>query len=150
VIPEELLRLAGILASADSGRPAWVSRNRAVSTAYYALFHALAAFCARELVGAWRPWLPFRHVYRSLEHGPARRILDIARRDKACDAETKIVADTFIELQELRHGADYDPGFRISKRELETLLSQVGDAIQRLEQLPERKLLAARLIGRTR
>ena len=148
---DELLRLAKVLASSGEA-PIWVARNRAVSTGYYALFHAFAELCARELVGAFRPWLPFRHVYRSLDHSQARQILDAVKKDGAASAEMKSIASLFVELQGWRHDADYDPGFRISSGELATLLDQIGDAIANLGGLAavERKMLAARLVGRTR
>lgn len=148
----ELLRLAAVLAGDAGGSPRWVARHRAVSTAYYALFHALAEMCGRELVGAWKPWAPFRHIYRSLEHSQARRVLDAARRDTASPKTLKTLADIFTDLQEQRHGADYDPGYRVTAGDLAAMIDRAGQAVDLLATLPavERKLLAARLIGRTR
>jgi hypothetical protein len=147
-----LLRLAAVLAGDAGGHPRWVARNGAVSTAYYAVFHALAEMCGRELVGAWRPWAPFRHVYRSLDHGQARRVLDAARREIGAPEPLKRLADIFTDLQEQRHGADYDPGYRVTAGDLAAIIDRAGQAIEVLADLPaaDRKLLAARLIGRTR
>ena len=68
---QQLLLIARELAGREVGRPRKESLARAISSAYYALFHAVAEFCGRELVGVWAPWEPFRHVYRSLDHGPS-------------------------------------------------------------------------------
>jgi hypothetical protein len=106
---EELLRLAAELATRDAGEPRWVARSRAVSTAYYGLFHAVAEFCARQLVGAWRPWQPFRHIYRSLDHGQTRRVFDSLRRSGEFSEDAVAIGEIFRQLQELRHAADYDP-----------------------------------------
>ena len=148
----ELLRLAAVLAGNQEGSPRWVARSRAVSTAYYALFHAVAELCARELVGARRPWPPFRHVYRSLDHAQARRVFYAVQREAGSSEEAKKIAGAFVDIQELRHDADYDPGFRISGIDVATVLARVERAVHLLDQLEpaERKFLSARLIGRTR
>lgn len=149
---DELIRLARVLSADTDGRPRWVARNRAVSTAYYALFHALAELCGRELVGAWKPWPAFRHVYRSLDHGHARRVLDAARRDGNSSEAVKTVGDAFTDLQERRHAADYDPGYRITSADTGSLVTNAERAVRIVKSLPsaDGKLLAARLIGRTR
>lgn len=148
----ELLRLAGVLAAEASGRPRWVARSRAVSTAYYALFHALAELCARELVGVRRAAEQYRHVYRSLDHSHARRVLDAVRREASSGDDLRVIADVFVEAQQDRHRADYDPGYRVTAGETAIIVDGVRAAILLLARLPpaERKLLAARLIGRAR
>ena len=84
--------------------------RRAISSAYYALFHALATSNADVLIGppqdqktaeAWT------RVYRSLNHGPARQIL--RRHRQEFSQGSQIFADTFSDLQNQRHSADYDP-----------------------------------------
>ena len=148
----ELLQIARELATRKGGSPHWVSRNRAISAAYYALFHALAELCARELVGAWKPWPAFRHVYRSLDHAAARRTFEAARSRGGFSAGLIAIGDLFRLLQKERHAADYDPGYRVSRAEVLDRIERTVDVLQRLGELPldERKLLAARLIGRTR
>ena len=61
------------------GRPRQTELRRAVSAAYYALFHTLANSCATTLVGstrANRDQTAWRQTYRSLEHGHAQRQCD--------------------------------------------------------------------------
>lgn len=148
----EFLQIALELANREAGRPRYVSRSRAVSTAYYALFHALAEFCARQLVGAWRPWKPFRHVYRSLDHATARKVFGDLRRSGEFSDDAVIAGEIFRQLQDLRHAADYDPEYRVSRNETLRLIDGARQAIGLINGLDpdERKLLAARLIERTR
>ena len=149
---KELLVIARELADREPGRPKKESLARAVSTAYYALFHALADLCGRELIGAWRPWTPFRHIYRSLEHGTARRVFEAMRASRDFGTDAKRVGEAFVLLQKLRHEADYDLGYRTIRQEVHDLIDRADESIALLNHLDpgERKLLAARLIGRTR
>lgn len=64
-----------------------------------------------------------------------------------------MVAGIFIDLQGRRHEADYDPFYYVKNRyEMNALLEDAETAINNIEQLSrsERKLLAARLVGRAR
>lgn len=71
---QELIVTARKLAKANPMKPRQADLKRAVSTAYYALFHALAQTCADRLIGTGlrRNNPAWRQVYRSLEHGFAR------------------------------------------------------------------------------
>lgn len=148
----ELNRLAGVLADENGGLPRWVAHNRAVSTSYYALFHALAEFCALNLIGAWRPYPAFRHVYRSLDHGTAKTVLSSADPDMPPSESLRRLGAFFDEFQDKRHRADYDPSYRISHADLRALIADTNHQITALDELApeEGRLLAARLIGRTR
>lgn len=148
----ELFAIARELAMRDAGRPKKESLARAISTAYYAVFHALAEFCSREMIGAWAPWQPFRHVYRSLDHGNARKVFEGLRGSADFGQDIKLFGEAFLLLQRLRHAADYDPGYRTARREALNLIERAEEAVRLLGQLSpaERKLLAARLIGRAR
>jgi len=91
-------------------RPRNADLKRATSTLYYALFHALAHRCANTLIGQkHRQSEAWVRVYRSLDHGKARsefkRITQIHKHGAVLQ-----LAILFVELQELRHYADYDPG----------------------------------------
>ena len=77
--PEDLIRIARGLAGGaiggNIGRPRQAELRRAVSAAYYALFHALARCCADTLVGATpasRSQTAWTQTYRALEHGYAK------------------------------------------------------------------------------
>jgi hypothetical protein len=71
---DDLLEVADHLARRDPGRPKQVSLRRAIATAYYAVFHALAFLCANTLVGWSQSWRAVTPIYRSLDHGSARKL----------------------------------------------------------------------------
>ncbi|MGA8172582.1 MAG: hypothetical protein WB816_17365 [Methylocystis sp.] len=64
---DDLLALADDLAQRDSGRPKQASLRRAVATAYYAVFHALAKMRADRLIGFSKPWDVYTPIYRSID-----------------------------------------------------------------------------------
>ena len=113
--PHELLRTARHLASAGSGpnagQPSQTDLRRAVSAAYYAMFHALALSCANSLIGSSRRHrnrLAWQLVYRSLEHSPVKdRFSRSEMVEFAPGART--FAATFADLRLQRQIADYEP-----------------------------------------
>ena len=82
--------------------------RRAVSTAYYAMFHCLANDAANLFIGGKRS--PAWHrVHRALEH---RKIKEACQNKKAMDGfgfppEIHYFAKKFVKLQEMRERADY-------------------------------------------
>ena len=98
------MELAGSLAT--SGGRSGTVRRRAVSTAYYALFHGLQELCADKFVGRDARRNPnYEIVYRSLEHGPTK---DAFTRDPLrSHARIRLIGAVVIDLQGLRHKADY-------------------------------------------
>jgi hypothetical protein len=120
-LPEHLLEQAIHLALRERTRPRQASLRRAVSTAYYAIFH----FLIREAVRQIGPHLNddnYNRVYRWFDHGAMARVArafseKIVRIPNSKDLLIQnnpdwiqLVAFTFTELQEWRHSADYDPG----------------------------------------
>jgi hypothetical protein len=147
---DDLLDIAIQLARLDPGRPRQASLRRAVSTAYYAVFHALADCCADELVGRQKPWEFFSPIYRSLDHARAKAVLSGWVRKPGNDIS--LIGQTFVELQEKRHIADYDPEPRLGRVETLDLIDQARTAVARIKSLSsEDKLrLATQLITRKR
>lgn len=146
--PQDLLELAEHLSQREAGRPKQVSLRRAVSTAYYAVFHSLAHICAHELIGDSKPWNVYTPIYRLLDHGTAKRYFK--RSDTA--AALSPIGNTFILLQEARHAADYDPEPSFGRHQVRELCAQARFAVDTLGALsPEAKLfLAVGLIGKAR
>lgn len=150
---EDLLEIAEHLARRDPNRPKQVSLRRAVSSSRYALFHALALLCADQLVGWRKPWSVFTPIYRSLDHRPAKKVLEKIRGNGAFGAEVVEIGKTFAALQEWRHTADYDPQpLGLGRTETLPLVEQARKAVQALNALPNdtRLLLAVHLIARSR
>ena len=69
--PAELIEVARHLVERGTAE----SLRRAVSTAYYALFHCLAAHAADRFVGAGDTSAAYTMVYRSLDHTRMRSVL---------------------------------------------------------------------------
>jgi uncharacterized protein (UPF0332 family) len=113
----DLLDQAKHLAQLDPRRPKQASLRRAVSSAYYALFHLLASETAA--LYATEPGLAAR-INRTLNHSEMRKASSMIANDKLPKAlqpprggyssplDLKTVANTFVTLQEARHQADYD------------------------------------------
>jgi hypothetical protein len=148
---DDLLDIASQLAQLEKGKPRQTSLRRAVSSAYYALFHALAGLCADKLVGFSKPWDVYVPIYRSLDHGRAK---DVFKRISSHRGPgVAIIGQTFILLQERRHTADYDPfPFPFGRAETLDLIDQSRQAIVQISKLADedRVFVATQLIARTR
>lgn len=130
----ELIPTARRLANVNVRRPRQADLKRAVSTAYYALFHTLAKECADRLIGSHslQRGAAWRQVYRALEHGFAKN---------ACCQVTSLgfppgvvyFADTFARLQDQRHQADYDPQVRYIRADVLIMITEVEQAISALK-----------------
>ena len=111
--PHDLIRIARQLASGavgeTRGRPRQAELRRAVSTAYYALFHALAFCCAHRLAGSDRTNAAWVQTYRALEHGHARNQCDNQSVMGGFPQEIQDFGNCFILMQAQRQRADYSP-----------------------------------------
>ena len=103
--PPDLIEAARVLGKSGPGRPTQARLRRAVSTAYYAMFHCLAATAADLFIGPTRG--PAWHrTYRALEHGRAGRACQ-ERTMREFPAEVHGFAQAFVALQKARQQADY-------------------------------------------
>ena len=128
-----LIDSARILAGASErqsrqGRPRQAMLKRAISTAYYAMFHALCSSNASLVAGqstdaqsreAWT------RTYRGLDHGPARERM--ARASGQMDPAVQQFATVFALLQQQRQRADYDPHSRFLRNQVVNLI-QIAEA----------------------
>ena len=143
--PDDLLTIAEGLAygsiGSRRGRPRQAELRRAVSAAYYALFHTLAGTCANLLVGgrsSTRTKYAWRQMYRAPDHGQVKRRF-VERRPKRVLArfpqEVQDFADQFVRMQRLRHLADYDPFERFSRYAVSQYIDETKAAIAEFEQV---------------
>jgi uncharacterized protein (UPF0332 family) len=104
---ERLLALAEELAEKSSRSP--TLRRRAVSTAYYAMFHTLAELCADELLGAEtsRRSNEYVRIYRSLDHGALKTAFGAAPLNRATALQS--IGNRVVRLQSERIRSDYLP-----------------------------------------
>lgn len=106
----DLLEQALHLADRDQPHPNQASLRRAVSTAYYALFHLLID----EAVSNWGVMRQRAVLARTFDHGKMRAVCDgcvkafYSAGQPASGVSLKNVADAFGQLQQHRHTADYD------------------------------------------
>ena len=100
------------------GRPRQAMLKRAISTAYYAMFHALCGSNADVVSGlsadpqTRESWT---RTYRSLDHGPARQRM--SQGAGTMDPAVQRFAAVFAQLQQQRRLADYDPHSSFSRRQ---------------------------------
>lgn len=129
----ELLGTARRLARANPGKPRQSDLKRAISTAYYALFHALAKDCADRLVGTGRdrPDKAWRHAYRALNHGDVKNACKQLR-SLGFPTELIQVGDIFQGLMVQRHSADYDPTHRVTRADALAVIALAEEGIAKL------------------
>ena len=140
---QELIAQANRLARATRQRPRQVDVNRAVSTAYYAMFHTLARLCADTVVGTGKTrstaaWL---QTYRALAHGFAKNACSQAH-NKGFPPEILGFADAFVHLQRLRHDADYDPSRTFKRYDVISMIERAERVILGLAAAPRPDLRA--------
>jgi hypothetical protein len=152
VNPHDLIEAAFDLARLNGGRPKQAHLLRAISTAYYAMFHALARCCADTMIGgpsAQRSKPAWAQVYRALDHGSAKNAC-MHDRMLGFPAEIQDFASFFRSMQEKRHRADYDPQERVFKAGVLLDIDQARLAIERLELSPlkDRRAFSALVLFR--
>ena len=117
---------------------------------YYALFHALASCCADAIVGrkaAETSPAEWRRVYRALDHEAARR----ACLHPAITSFPEYIrgfAYLFVESQNRRDDADYDPDGEWFKSEIQDRIETARAAIQDFEtaELQEQRAFAVHVL----
>jgi hypothetical protein len=134
----DLLKQVKQRAQLDPRRPKQVNLRRAVSSAYYALFHSLtsevSALYAAEVELAAR-------INRTLNHGEMKKVSLMFANNKlpkgvqspraryVTPMEVKTVADAFVDLQQARHDADYDLTYRLSRKEAREFVQMASAAL---------------------
>ena len=126
VNPDHLLNQARQLAAPPAaGPPRQADLRRAISAAYYALFHFILAEAGDLFVGKTkRATSNYALVYRRLDHATLKAICVEARKPmlpgklarfgppSGFSKNIEAFATVAIDLQEKRHRADYDPASR--------------------------------------
>lgn len=152
----DLLDQARKLLTLEPKKPRQVSLRRAVSTAYYALFHRLIAYSVTNTVGGgsdatvtairgdmsrWfshaqmkktSAWFARRgnvpeNVRTLLRFNPQTQPFGIVPQGLVD------VAVAFVRLQEERHRADYDLSYRLTRTQAEALVTRAQRAFSDLE-----------------
>jgi len=145
----DLLEIADGLAQ-QSGRPnlRQAAIRKAVSTAYYAVFHALCTICSDGLV-RWSRTELVAKTYRALDHGTARKRLSALASQPGASADLKRICVTFGELQDKRNDADYERSRSLfNKNEALTEIRKARETVELLGRFDEdaRRRLAIDLL----
>jgi len=141
---KDLLDQAVSLATLDARKPKQANLRRAISSTYYALFHLLVDEACRIQIGTQHNQAPFRHVLgRAFLHGVMKDACKsfgggtlkqgVAKglpSGFAIPPEIQQLADTFVDLQQKRHLADYDLTERFKRSDVLTLVAEVRNSIQ--------------------
>jgi uncharacterized protein (UPF0332 family) len=130
-LPEDLLEQALFLVRREPKRPKQASLRRAVSTAYYAIFHLLI----HEAVTNWRRRGERNLLSRMFEHGVMKKAC--AKKCKELENKADVglrnlyfVADTFVQMQQHRHIADYDNDTKWTRVDAMNQVNAVADAFE--------------------
>ena len=121
---------AMVIPQPPATQPTPAAIRRAISTAYYASFHALTASNADVLIGPVQNQLTadaWIRIYRGLNHNHVKTQLRQNRSNFSADS--KIFADLFWDLQNERHNADYNPRATFTAQTATTWLNKTEAAI---------------------
>jgi uncharacterized protein (UPF0332 family) len=137
----DLLAQAKHLLKKEPRRPRQASLRRAVSAAYYALFHLLVYESSKKLVsGAAQTGLRTL-ISRAFEHSTMKQAsrafaagglppnLQVLL-PRGAPPELRKIAEVFVGLQQARHGADYDLAQRFTRHEAQAFVGQTEEAFQ--------------------
>jgi uncharacterized protein (UPF0332 family) len=136
---DDLLKQSKHLAANEPRRPKQASLRRAVSAAYYALFHFLISEATSRLItGRGREDIR-AGLGRSFDHGTMNKAALETTKPRwgrmhqlqriAVPADLVTVAKTFGNLQQARHEADYDTTKTFTRAETQALIDDVDQAI---------------------
>jgi uncharacterized protein (UPF0332 family) len=136
---DDLIRTAfKLLSHTEERLPSGSDCNRAVSTAYYAVFDCLCTLIANRLAGEERQaspsselWIEF---YRSVDHIALRDALlrqsDLMILTGDLFSEIVSLGSAFNKLQQARHDADYNQGRLFEPAEASQLVYEASRAIK--------------------
>jgi hypothetical protein len=122
---DDLLEAAGDLLLVPQSQ---ATLRRAVSTAYYAVFHLLI----HESCQLWIQPEHRQSLARQYDHAQmkvaSRQIYETKFKTPVTPAEKSLVtvAENFVELQQLRHNCDYDLRFTLSFKDAADMVEQAS------------------------
>ena len=147
-LPDQLLEQAHHLARLDRKKPQQANLRRAISSAYYGLFHLLVDDASRAMVkGGSKQAAKLRTLFaRSFEHAEMKDVSKLfasgglppllAPVVGKVDPNLQLVAQAFVDLQQARHEADYDVGKRFARAETQALLARASEALATWRAMP--------------
>lgn len=142
--PGDLLSDAHHLAARGGKNPKQSSLRRAVSTAYYAVFHLLTG----DFVANWRITDQRARLARMFEH---RKMSQAGYKFKNAspspvEVDLKAVIDRFSQLQEERYLADYDVSRIWTRLDVATTLKTADEAFAAWKRIRKDKVAQDHLL----
>ena len=152
--PNDLIAVARTLAAggnaSNPGGTTDTELRRAVSCAYYAIFHTLCCAYADVMTGpnpvnqlGRQLW---NMAYRTLDHGPIRNKCNDSGSMSLFSPNLRRLAITLVNLQQRRHEADYDPGGTFDQTQVTQIIDDAEDALAGFNNTPPDEI---RLSSRT-
>lgn len=155
---QDLLEQAETLLKADLRKPKQANVRRAVSAAYYALFHLLIEEASLLVVNTEFSSKPLRQVVarafthnamneasKSFGSGNLPPLYNALFTGSALPSELKRIAAAFVDLQQNRHRADYDLSEPMSRQDALNAVQQVRSAMNDWNTLKQNNKEMARL-----
>ena len=158
-LADDLLEQAYHLANREPKKPKQASLRRAVSTAYYALFHRLISAATRHWkIAEQRPMLARFYEHGKMlnacnkQMGECTRFIEArpsptAGPDLDCMIHLRTVSLAFAQAQQHRHTADYDFAKVWTRTEAIQIIDQVDAAFQSWAVIRDHKLAQAFLLS---
>lgn len=137
-----LLDISNLLIDERSNSSA--ARRRAISTAYYAVFHALLKICASTFIQDQNVSdETYERAYRALDHAQVRQAFESRASPLFTDKALRPIGDLVVPLLSARNRADYAPPdpHPFSRSEAIDFVDQAREAIARLDSLGTRERL---------
>jgi uncharacterized protein (UPF0332 family) len=134
-----LLAQARSLATREPRRPKQATLRRAISSAYYALFHLLVSEASRRFAQEDELWQRLNRVYshskmnavsKEFANGSWPKAFNPVKGKFPIPQELKDVAQAFVDLQQARQNADYDLTKRFSRDDALDLVEQAEQAFR--------------------
>lgn len=153
--PEHLFQQAErlLVPLAGESEPREADIRRAVSAAYYGVFHFISAAATDLFLGAAaRGSQHYNFMYRSVDHGWLRELCEQIRGSATSKKPPHLpgafftnvgsVAATAALLQERRHSADYSPDFSTTAADARIIVRLARGAIAVFDAADERERVA--------
>ena len=154
----DLVAQARLLAVKEPRRPKQASLRRAISAAYYALFHFLIDEATSYFVSgrAAQRSAQRKTLARAFDHGQMRRNASAFERRRpspwtgigaSAPVEIETMASVFLKLQDLRHRADYDRTAEFTRRVTLSAIDQVERSMRSWRRVKRTAAAEAFLLG---
>jgi hypothetical protein len=162
--PTELLTAARhLLTNGPASTPSDGQLRRAISTAYYALFHKILRDAADRFIGGGdRASASYTILYRAFDHRVMKTVCEeinkvkmsfkyrqCLRRD-ALSQDMRGFASGFADLQALRHAADYDPSASFEASDVMAMIETTAGlmaSFDRCAAIEQSDVLALLMVG---